>query len=217
MVSPGLVSRIIRPNFASTYVTTSRRASSNVRRLFELRIKCFSNSPGTSASDLRAGSRHPACSSASSRSATRKTPIARCLLDLPGEHRPGQMGVRKRLRFLPPVAGSYRFCNRRQAHKGFFRDLATMSLASWLVRAIFAVCICCSANSRFCKPRSTFVFVGRNSRSIASRVIISVPCSAGTTPASSRTPSAKIIIIWRSKKKTTSHRFLRHIQELVFL
>ena len=32
------------------------------------------------------------------------------------------MIVRKRFRFLPLVVGSYRFCNRRQASKGFFRD-----------------------------------------------------------------------------------------------
>ena len=39
------------------------------------------------------------------------------------------------------------------------------------------VCICCKTNSRFCAPRSTFVSVGKNSRSIAV-VVMSVGCSA---------------------------------------
>ena len=47
LVSLGLESRILRPNFASTYVTTSWRASSNVRKRYELRIRCFSISSGT--------------------------------------------------------------------------------------------------------------------------------------------------------------------------
>ena len=49
-VSLGVESRILEPNFASTYVTTSRRASSNVRKRVELSIKCFSSSSGTNAS-----------------------------------------------------------------------------------------------------------------------------------------------------------------------
>ena len=47
-VSLGLESRILKPKFASTYVTISRRASSKVRRRLELRIRCFSSSSGTS-------------------------------------------------------------------------------------------------------------------------------------------------------------------------
>ena len=46
-VSLGLESRILKPNFASTYVTISRRASSKVRKRFEQRIRCFSSSSGT--------------------------------------------------------------------------------------------------------------------------------------------------------------------------
>ena len=49
-VSLGLASRILKPNFASTYVTISRRASSKVRRQLEFRIRCFSSSSGTNAS-----------------------------------------------------------------------------------------------------------------------------------------------------------------------
>ena len=47
LVSLGLESIIFRPNFASTFVTTSRRDLSNVRRRFELRIRCFSSSSRT--------------------------------------------------------------------------------------------------------------------------------------------------------------------------
>ena len=46
-VSLGLESRILKPNFASTYATTSKHASSNVRMRFELRIRCFPSSSGT--------------------------------------------------------------------------------------------------------------------------------------------------------------------------
>ena len=49
-VSLGFKSRILKPNFASTYVTISRRASSNVHTRFELRITCFSSSSGTNTS-----------------------------------------------------------------------------------------------------------------------------------------------------------------------
>ena len=73
--------------------------------------------------------------------------------------------------FLPPVVGSNRFCSLRQASSEFFRELATMSFAYWLVRAVSAVRICCSTNSRFC------VAVGRNSR-LMSSVAMSVVCSA---------------------------------------
>ena len=45
-VSLGLESRILQPNFASTYVTFSRRASSKVCKRLELSIKCFSSSTG---------------------------------------------------------------------------------------------------------------------------------------------------------------------------
>ena len=46
-VSLGLESRILKPNFASTNVTISRRASSKVRKRFELSIRCVSTSSGT--------------------------------------------------------------------------------------------------------------------------------------------------------------------------
>ena len=82
----------------------------------------------------------------------------------------------RRFLFLPPVVGSYRFCSLRHASIGFFRELATMSFASPLVRAINAVCICCRTNSRFGTPLSWFVAVGKNSRLMCS-VEISV-CSA---------------------------------------
>ena len=49
-VSLGLESRTLKPNFASKHVTISRRASSKVHKRFELRIRCFSSSSGTSAS-----------------------------------------------------------------------------------------------------------------------------------------------------------------------
>ena len=49
-VSLGLESRILKPNFASTFVTTCRRASSKVRTRFDLSIRSFPSSSGTSAS-----------------------------------------------------------------------------------------------------------------------------------------------------------------------
>ena len=49
-VSLGHASRILPPNFASTYVAISTHASSNVRKRFELSIKCFSTSPSHNAS-----------------------------------------------------------------------------------------------------------------------------------------------------------------------
>ena len=49
-VSLGLESRIVKPYFASTYVTISMHACSNVRKRFELSIKCFSTSSTTNAS-----------------------------------------------------------------------------------------------------------------------------------------------------------------------
>ena len=57
--------------------------------------------------------------------------------------------MRRRFRFLPSVVGPFHFCSLRHASNGFFRELATMSFASSLVRAMSAVCICCSTNSRF--------------------------------------------------------------------
>ena len=85
--------------------------------------------------------------------------------------------MRSKFRFLPPVVGSQRFCSFRQASNGFSHGLAALSSASYLVRAISAVYICCSTNSRLGTPRSTFVAVGRNSGSI-SFCVISVTCSA---------------------------------------
>ena len=84
---------------------------------------------------------------------------------------------RRRFLFLRSVVGSYRFCSLRHASNGFFCELATMSFASYLVRATSAVCICCRTNSRFCTPRSWFVAVGWNSR-LMSPLEISVVCSA---------------------------------------
>ena len=57
------------------------------------------------------------------------------------------MIVRSTFRILPPVVGSYRFC-----------------------RAVSAVCICCSTNSKLRTPHCTFVTVG-------TVVTISVACS----------------------------------------
>ena len=77
LVSLGLESRIFRPNFASTFVTTSRRALSNVRRRFELRIRCFSSSSRNKDSrtaSLMSSSNQP---SSSSRGETRRTPSVR--------------------------------------------------------------------------------------------------------------------------------------------
>ena len=59
-----------------------------------------------------------------------------------------------------PVVGSNRFCNLRRSSNGHFRELATVSLASQLVRTFDDVCICCNANPKLDTPRSTFVFVG---------------------------------------------------------
>ena len=61
----------------------------------------------------------------------------------------------------------------------------TKSSASWrqcrsphkVVGAMMAVCICCSGNSRFCTLMSSFVSVGKYSRSIVV-VVIYVGCSA---------------------------------------
>ena len=88
-----------------TYVTTSRRASSKVRRRLELRIRCFSSSSGTNAS--------------------KPASLISSFI-----YRSGEMIVRRRFRFLPPVVGSYRFCGLRHASNGFFRELARTSFAS---------------------------------------------------------------------------------------
>ena len=61
--------------------------------------------------------------------------------------------------------------------QGFFREFATMSFASPVVISVSTVCICCKVNSRCWAPRSWFVLIGRNSRSMNS-VEISVICSA---------------------------------------
>ena len=176
-----------KPNFASTFVTISRRASSKVRRRLELRIRCFSSSSGANAS-------RPAslvtsfilffdfpsfCDTADSQRSIPAWSSRR-------EHRPGETIVRRRFLFLPPAVGSYLFCSRCRTSNGFFRWWATMSFASQLVRAISAVCICCKTNSRFCTHRSWFVMIGRNSRSMNS-VENSVVCSAALEWASFRT------------------------------
>ena len=46
------------------------------------------------------------------------------------EHRPGEMIVRRRFRFLPPVVGSCLVCSLRHASNGFIRELVTMSFTS---------------------------------------------------------------------------------------
>ena len=71
------------------------------------------------------------------------------------------MIVRRKFRFLPPFVGSYRFCCFRHASNGFVRELATMSFASQLARAMIAVCSRCNTNSRFCTLLSSLVSVGR--------------------------------------------------------
>ena len=93
------------------------------------------------------------------------------------EHRYGETMVRRMFIFLLPVVGSYFFCSRRHTSNGFFRELATTSFASPLVRSASIVCVCCKMNSRFCTPRSWFVMIGRNSRPMNS-VEFSVVCSA---------------------------------------
>ena len=55
------------------------------------------------------------------------------------EQRPGDMIVRRRFLFLPPVVGSNRFCNLRHASKGFFRELAT--IARFAHRAVHERCV----------------------------------------------------------------------------
>ena len=46
------------------------------------------------------------------------------------EQRPGEMIVRRRFFFLPPVVRSYLFCSLRHDSNGLCRELATMSFAS---------------------------------------------------------------------------------------
>ena len=96
-VSLGLESRILKPNFASTYVTISRRASfkssqaigvENQVLLKLLRHQHFQ----ASQLDLLVA-RHIGLPAFNSRSSRR-------------EHRPREMIVRGRFRFLPPVVGS---------------------------------------------------------------------------------------------------------------
>ena len=131
-VSLGLESRILKPNFASTYLTTSIRASSNVRKRFELKIRCFSGSSGTNDS-------RPASLISSSNFVLHLFLVARHVGLPASDHRyefqkralsKRDIIVRRRFRFLPPVVGSYRFCSLRHASNGFFRELATLSFAS---------------------------------------------------------------------------------------
>ena len=166
-------SRIFKPNFASTYVTISRRASSNSSWVSS--VSPVLQAPMTH--DQQAWSHRPTYPASSSRSETRRPLSVRSPLGVPEESTLGETIVCRRFRFLPPVVGSYRFCSPRHASDGFFRELATMSFASQLTRAMSAVCICCNTSSRFCTSLSTFVSLGRNSRSIAV-VVISVACSA---------------------------------------
>ena len=92
------------------------------------------------------------------------------------EHRSGETMVRRRFLFRSPAVESGLFCSRGDDSKVFFRELATMSFASPLVRSVSIVRVCCKKNTRFCTPRSWFVLIGRNSRSMNSAEI-SVVCS----------------------------------------
>ena len=73
-VSLGLESRILKPNFASTHVTISRRASSKLRKRLELRISVSQAPPAPTLPGQPAWSRRWSYPSDYSRSATQRTP-----------------------------------------------------------------------------------------------------------------------------------------------
>ena len=95
---------------------------------------------------------------------------------LTAKHLPREMIVRSKFGRLPSVVGSNRLCSLRHAANGFFRELATMSLASLFVAAMSAVSTCCTTNSRFCTSHiSLYGQIRKNLRSMSS-VLISVTC-----------------------------------------
>ena len=143
----GLGSRISKPNFASTYVTISRRASSGVRKRSESNI--------SSSSDTNAS--RPTSWTSSSKLSLQLF-LVTCRVGFPvfntslefQQRAPSWRNDRAKqgFAFLHPVVGSYRFCSLREDSNGFFCELATMSLASKLVRAKSPVRICCNTNSK---------------------------------------------------------------------
>ena len=145
---------ILNQTGVSTYVhDQTRHASSKVRRRLDLRIKCLSSSSSTKAS-------RPASLISSSilffsffsYLATQDSQRSSPAWSSRREQRPWETILRRRFLFRPPDVGPYRFCSLRHASNGCFRELATKSFASPLVKAINAVGICCSTNSRFCTP-----------------------------------------------------------------
>ena len=177
-VSLGLVSRILKPNFASTYVTTSRRASSNVLKRLKLRIKCFSSSSGTNDPRL-------ASLISSSNFVLHRLLVARHV-GLPAFD--PRLGFQKRApsrrndhaQKVSFSSSCRRIISLLQSPPCLQRILLQVGdnvIRLITVRAMSAVCICCSTNIRFCSPLSSFVSVGKNSKSIAV-VVISVGCSA---------------------------------------
>ena len=63
------------------------------------------------------------------------------------------------------------FCGLRHTSNGFLRELAIMSFALRLVRAMSATSICCNTNSGSCAPVFAFVSPGINKRSFVVTVI----------------------------------------------
>ena len=106
------------------HVRHSRRASSNVQKRFELRIRCFSSSSGTNDSRranliLSSNLSFIFFSQRDTQDPHRSIPA----WSSKRERRPREMEmiVRRRFRFL---LGSNRFCSLRHAFNGFFRELA---------------------------------------------------------------------------------------------
>ena len=79
------LARILKPNFTSTHVTISRRASSNVHKQFALSIQCFYSSSGTHASRPASLISSSNLSFNFSHSATRGIPIVRSPREVPEE------------------------------------------------------------------------------------------------------------------------------------
>ena len=83
-----------------------------------------------------------------------------------------------------------------------------------------AVCICCSTNSRFCTPLSSFASVGKNSRSIAV-VVISVDYSAAHSNIisdSSITPAKNASVFfdhcWKCSSRPVKHQQVQILRPL---
>ena len=64
-----------------------------------------------------------------------------------------------RAKKVPPVVGLYRVCSLRQ---GVLPRVGNNVIRLGTRESHRAGCICCTAHSRFCTPRSWFVAVGRN-------------------------------------------------------